>query len=106
MSKTLTKKEKKKRRKQAIGYMLHNPVILSKFRDIFMMYDYDVKDVRKTIKRALMKFADNAIMDPDEAELDDFVRIEKAQREKNRVEDDGFESNFRREKISFADAFK
>lgn len=73
----LTKKEKKKRSKEALNELLNNKAILNKFRVIFKMYDYEDSDVKKTVKAMVKGFMKNNDVDPETREMEELMDITK-----------------------------
>lgn len=86
----LKEKAKKKLRKEALKTILTNGFILSRFREVFEMYDHSNKQVRKEIKRMIKNHLAGGIDERDEIErfMDDVDDTNKpSKKKKNNIND-------------------
>ena len=83
----MSKKDKKKKSKEALKYIITNKAILGKFREVFGMYDYDDDDVKDVVKACIKSFKKNNSVDPDEREWDNYFKSVNSNKRKNKDKD-------------------
>lgn len=73
-------KKREKRVKEAIKQLFEDKHNVDLFRDIFGMKDYSDKDVKRTFKKCVVFFMENNDVDPDEADLSEWMKEQDEER--------------------------
>lgn len=73
---------KRKDAKKALDKIANNTFVISEFRKIFGMYDYEAKDVTKEIKKCVKKYLRDDYTDPYEKEFEKHNKYQKERKKK------------------------